>query len=453
MARTPSRPGDMDDQRKDRTVNVAFSRRRMLKRAATLGGGAAAWLAGSPAAAQGPAVTPTPSAAGRKFLAFVRFGTGASLQELKLLPISPLQVVVRTEAAQLCYTTTAVALGTTSVPRAVIPGHGGVGTVIEVGSQVKRVQVGDRVIVSGGSQCGECYHCLHGRADRCLMANGGGDPNAPIAEMKDGTKVTGFRGGCAELIVAFESYCVPVFTRVSSVELAMLHDVGMVGLAATMNVAPVEPGSDVAVLGCGPLGLSAVQGARIKGAARIVAVDPIKARRELALKLGATVALDPNSEGDNLVQKIQGLCGPPTDRRLAGGGYRGPDFVIEAVGGDLFPPKAEVGPDPTGILSLQQAWQLCSPSGHLVTTSVGHPQGATISFPANQWANGSKNHHPGNVAGAQAKRDLLRYVRLIEAGLFDARSLATSTFALDRTREGFEAAAYRTTVAAVIVFV
>jgi S-(hydroxymethyl)glutathione dehydrogenase/alcohol dehydrogenase len=359
---------------------------------------------------------------------------------------------VRTEAAQLCYTTTTQALGTTTVTQAVIPGHGGVGTVIEVGPMVKRVQVGDRVIVAGGTECGQCYYCLHGRADRCLMGNGGGDPNATIAEMRDGTKVTGFRGGCAELMVAFEDACVPVFTTVSPVELAMLHDVGMVGLAATMNVAPVEPGSDVVVLGCGPLGLSAVQGARIKGAARIVAVEPIRYRRELALKLGATAALDPNVEGNNLIQKIQDLCKNQTDRRLAGGGGRGPDFVIEAVGGDLFPPKAEVGPDSTGVVSLQQAWQLCSPTGHVVTTSIGHPAGTMVSFPANQWANASKNHHPGNLAGAHSMRDLPRFVRLIEAGLFDAKSLATGIFPLERTREAFEAAAYRTTVASVLVF-
>jgi S-(hydroxymethyl)glutathione dehydrogenase/alcohol dehydrogenase len=382
----------------------------------------------------------------------VRFGTGASVQELQLLSIAPTQVVVRTEAAQICYTTTAPALATTNVMQAVIPGHGGVGTVVEVGTSVQRVQVGDRIIVAGGTECGHCYNCLHGRADRCTMGNGGGAPNRPIAEMRDGTKVTGFRGGCGELMVAWEDACVPVFTKVSSIELAMLHDVGMIGLAATMNVAPVEPGADVVVLGCGPLGLSAVQGARIKGAARIIAVEPIRYRRELALKLGATVALDPNVEGNMLVQKIQDICKGQTDRRTAGGGNRGPDFVVEAVGGDLFPPKAEVGPDPTGVLSLQQAWQLCTPTGHVVTTSIGHPAGTMVSFPANQWANASKNHHPGNLAGAHSMRDLPRFVRLIEAGLFDARALATSTFPLDRAREAFEAAAYRTTVASVMVF-
>ncbi len=434
----------------------SVSRRSMLKKTAAAVGGGAATLLGGGAATAGQAGTApavqTPSAAGQRFRAFVRFGTGASVQELKLLPISPRQVVVKTEAAQICYTTTAQGLGTAAVMQALIPGHGGVGTVIEVGPMVARVQVGDRVIVAGGTECGQCYHCLHGRADRCLRANGGGTPNQPIAEMRDGTKVAGFRGGCSELMVTFEDSCVPVFTKVSSVELAMLHDVGMVGLAATMTVAPVEPGSDVVVLGCGPLGLSAVQGARIKGAARIIAVEPIRYRRELARKLGATNVLDPNVEGTMLVQKIQQLCNQPTDRRLAGGGNPGPDFVIEAVGGDLFPPKAEVGPDPTGVLSLQQAWQLCSPTGHVVTTSIGHPPCTMVSFPANQWANASKNHHPGNLAGAHSMRDLPRFVKLIEAGLFDAKSLATGLFPLDRTREAYQAAADRTTAAAVVFF-
>jgi len=186
-------------------------------------------------------------------------------------------------------------------------------------------------------------------------------------------------------------------------------------------------------------------------AAQIVAVEPIRERRELALKLGATVALDPNVEGTSLVARIQEICRSPTPRPLIGGGVGGPDYVVEAVGGDLFPPKREMGPDPTGILSLQQAWQLCSPTGQVVTTSVGHPRGSMVSIPATQWANGAKNHHPGNLAGAHSKRDLPRYVKLVEAGLFNAKALATGVFPLERTREAFEAAAYRTTVGAVVV--
>lgn len=430
-----------------------ISRRHLVKQAAAAVGGTVALLQPPVASAQSSAAPAarTPSQAGQIFRGFVRFGTSASVQQLKLLPIAPRQVVIRTEAAQICYTTTGQALSTANVAQAVIPAHGGVGVVVEIGSSVDRVHIGDRVIVAGQAQCGTCYNCLRGRADHCLLGNAGGNPNRPIAEMRDGTKVAGFRGGLAELMVTFDDYCVPVVTTVPPVELAMLHDVGMVGLAATMTKVKIEAGSDAVILGCGPVGLSAVQGARIQGAAQIIAVDPIRYRRDVALQVGATTALDPNVEGDNLVARIRQLCQSRTKAR-SGGGNALPDFVLEAVGGDLFPPKAEVGPDPTGLTSLQQAWQLCSPVGNVVTTGVGHPRGAMISFPAGQWANGSKSHHPGNVAGASSLRDLPRFVRLIESGHFNAKALATATFPLERAREAFQAAADRTTVAAIVVF-
>jgi hypothetical protein len=123
----------------------------------------------------------------------------------------------------------------------------------------------------------------------------------------------------------------------------------------------------VAVVGCGPLGLSAVQGARISGASSIIAIDPIKARRDLALKIGATHVLDPNVEADGLVAKVRELTKGPGDRLWAGGrdaggllGGAGADFVVEAVGADTAPPKAERGPDPSGILPLRQAYEMCA---------------------------------------------------------------------------------------------
>jgi threonine dehydrogenase-like Zn-dependent dehydrogenase len=96
--------------------------------------------------------------------------------------------------------------------------------------------------------------------------------------------------------------------------------------------------------------------------------------RDLTLKVGATMVLDPNVEGKGLVNRIQELCKGPTDRRFAGGRAwdddlfavgRGPDFTIEAVGGDSFPPKVEAGPDPTGILPLRQAWEFTRAGGHI----------------------------------------------------------------------------------------
>jgi S-(hydroxymethyl)glutathione dehydrogenase/alcohol dehydrogenase len=103
--------------------------------------------------------------AGRRFKAFVRHGTGASVEELRLHAIQPREVLVRTEASAVCYTIVGGALSTANAARASIPNHSGMGIVEEVGSLVKRVQKGDRVVVPGTPQCGVCYQCLQGRAD------------------------------------------------------------------------------------------------------------------------------------------------------------------------------------------------------------------------------------------------------------------------------------------------
>ena len=428
-----------------------LSRRNVLRK------GAAAAMGGI---ALAPQARPQQAARARKkFRAFVRYGAGASVQELTLLPIQPREVVIRTQASGVCYTIVGQALGARDAARASIPNHSGMGVVEEIGPLVKRVQVGDRVIIPGTPQCGQCYQCLHGRADWCQFLSTA--PPHPMAEMADGTQVFegGALGGLSELMVVTEEYCCPVFTDVPAVELTMLGDTVGTGLAAGMNLAPIEPGSDVVVLGAGPVGLGAIQAARIMGAAQIIAVEPIRYRREVALKLGATMVLDPNVEGKNLVEKIRDLCKGPTDRRFAGGRAwgddlfavpRGPDFTIEAVGGDSFPPKVEAGPDPTGILPLQQAWEFTRAGGHIVTLGFG--QRGNVSYPASSFANRGRTIHAGQQGGLNMMRDLPRYVRLIEKGTIDMKPIVTATYPLDRVREAIQAVADRTTVAAVITF-
>ena len=184
---------------------------------------------------------------------------------------------------------------------ALIQGHGGVGIVEAVGPEVRRVQAGDRVCVSGTPQCGACYQCLRGRADMCqFLGRQGPHDLVPIADMRDGTPVyaNSHIGGLAELMVTFEEWVVPVFTKASAADLGMVCScVAVAGLGCTASqvLAAIETGSIVAVVGCGPLGLSAIQGARIAGASTIIAIDPIRVRREVALKVGATHVLDPMS--------------------------------------------------------------------------------------------------------------------------------------------------------------
>jgi S-(hydroxymethyl)glutathione dehydrogenase/alcohol dehydrogenase len=289
----------------------------------------------------------------------------------------------------------------------------------------------------------------------------GADDLVAIADLSDGTPVyeNSHIGGLAELMVTTEEWVVPIFTKANTVDLGMVCScVSVAGLGAATSeaLAPVEAASAVAVVGCGPLGLSAVQGARIAGASTIIAIDPIRVRRDLALKIGATHALDPNVERDNLVAKVRELTTWPTDRLWSGGrnpgGRRpgaGPDFVIEAAGADQFPPRLEAGPDPTGILPMQQAYQMCSLGGHVITTSLVR---GNITLPGNLFSIGGITHHGGQAGGTNPMRDIPRFVKMLESGQFDAKSLATTVVPFEQMRDAYEEVAYRATITAIMTF-
>jgi S-(hydroxymethyl)glutathione dehydrogenase/alcohol dehydrogenase len=258
-------------------------------------------------------------------------------------------------------------------------------------------------------------------------------------------------------MVTFEEWVVPVFTKASAADLGMVCScVSVAGLGTTTSqgLAAIAPGSIVAVVGCGPLGLSAVQGARIAGASTIIAIDPIRARRDVALKVGATHVLDPNVEGDKLVANVRALSNGPNNRLWTGGrdsggllGGAGADFVVEGVGADHAKPKLEAGPDPTGILPLRQAYEMCAPGGHIVTTSL--PRG-NISLPAVMFTIGGRTHHAGQAGGASPMRDIPRFVEMLDKGQYNAKALATSVIPIERMLEGYEEVLYRTTITAIM---
>jgi S-(hydroxymethyl)glutathione dehydrogenase/alcohol dehydrogenase len=449
------------------------SRRSLLKTGLAAAGAAAIGVsAEAEASALRAGAEQSQSAAvvtARRFRGWISRGSGrgrTTLQELTLRSISGRQVVVRTEATNLCYSNTGAVLGLGPNfggrlgTMALIQGHGGVGVVEAVGPEVRRVQVGDRVCVSGTPQCGSWYQCLRGRADMCqFLGRQGPDDLVPIADLRDGTPVyaNSHIGGLADLMVTFEEWVVPVFTKATAADLGMVCScVAVAGLGATTSqaVALVEPASTVAVVGCGPLGLSGVQGARISGASTIIAIDPVRARRELAMKVGATHSLDPNVEGDKLVERVRELSKGPNNRLWAGGrdsggllGGAGADFVLEAAGADQAPPKVEAGPDPTGILPLRQAYEMCAPGGHIVTTSL--PRG-NLTLPAVLFTIGGRTHHAGQAGGASPMRDIPRLVELLDKGQYNAKALATSVVPIERMLEAYEDVVYRTTVTAIM---
>jgi S-(hydroxymethyl)glutathione dehydrogenase/alcohol dehydrogenase len=467
-----------------RRLTRRLTRRGVLKRGATalgggavlLGGGAAldAFPAPSPnaaqvaapaaAAAQAPAVL-TGTQTGRTFRGLVRHDSTLDVQELRLLPIDPRQVVIRSTAVAPCYTIVRGALGTNPIRRAEVPNHCGFGVVEAVGAMVKRVQVGDRVVVAGTSQCGQCYQCLQGRPDYCqftFFSNAQGtDAFAPFAQMRDGTPVYAQAGigGMSEVMTAFEEYCVPVFTDLPAAQLTLLGDQLASGFAAGHADMRFEPGSDVVVFGAGPVGLGVVQAARVLGAGQVIVVDPVKYRRELATKLGATTTLDANVEGDGIVERIRELCRGANDRRFAGGVSwgraansvmsRGADFVVEAAGLQATPPKVEAQPDPTNVKTVLQAWDCTRSGGHVMLMGLTVQP---VPFPGLALAILGRTIHPGQQGGLHVMRDIPRYVKLIEKGVIDAASVITRRYTLDQSRQAVQDTADRTIITAVIEF-
>jgi len=449
-----------------------LTRRGVLKTGASaLGGGAlllggGATLDAAPAAgqAQAPAIA-TGTQTGRTFRGLVRHAATLDVQEMRLLPVDPRQVVIRSQAVAVCYTIVRGALSTTPIRRAEVPNHCGFGVVEAVGAMVKRVQVGDRVVVAGTSQCGQCYQCLHGRPDYCqftFFSNAPGvEPFAPFAQFRDGTPVYAQAGigGMSEIMTAFEEYCVPVFTDLPAAQVTLLGDQLASGFAAGHADMKFEPGSDVVVFGAGPVGLGAVQAGRVMGAGQVIVVDPIKYRREFSMKLGATTTLDPNAEGDGIVERIRELCRGPNDRRFAGGVSwgragnavmsRGADFVVEAAGLQTMPPKVEAQPDPTNVKTVLQAWDCTRAGGHVMLMGFTLQP---VPFPGVSLALLGRTIHPGQQGGLHVMRDIPRYVKLIEKGTIDAPSLITKRYTLDQSREAVQDTADRTIITGVIEF-
>ncbi|MFF3056483.1 Zn-dependent alcohol dehydrogenase [Streptomyces sp. NPDC057909] len=238
------------------------------------------------------------------------------LDDVEAVGFGPGKVKLRVRATGLCHSDVSAMSGVLPQPAPFIPGHEGAGEVIDIGDGVTGLSAGDRVLVCWLPACGTCPACRRGQTQLCLA--GFMNAGTPNFKRPDGD-VFGFAGTgtFTEEVVVDAGCAVPIPDDVPF-EIAALIGCGVTtGLGAAINTAQVEAGSSVAVIGCGGVGISTIQGARVQGAAQIVAVDPVGSRREAALRFGATEAVAPDGLAD------------AKQRITAGEGF---DYVFEVVG-------------------------------------------------------------------------------------------------------------------------
>lgn len=343
--------------------------------------------------------------------AAVAYGPGEALvvEDLEVPAVGPRDVLVRLAASGICHTDLTVVDGLSALPLPMVPGHEGCGIVEEVGSEVRRVRVGDRVLASVSPACGSCWWCVNGMSNHCELK--GSVSATPRFRLPDGRPAPALCG-CgtfAEAMVVDEASVVAVQTDLPDDELALLGCGVTTGLGAALNTAGVTPGSSVAVIGCGGVGQSVVQGARIAGAATIIVIDLAAGRREESLRLGATHAVDPG-DGDP-VQQV---------KQLTGG--RGVDYGFEVVGVPQL---------------MVQAFDMTRTAG--VVTLVGMPpKDSQLTLPAVGAIFSGKRIAGSVVGGAQILRDFPRFIRLAESGRLQLGSMVSQRIKLDEVNDGMD---------------
>ncbi|MGH3690691.1 MAG: alcohol dehydrogenase catalytic domain-containing protein [Microbacterium sp.] len=245
--------------------------------------------------------------------------------DVDLAPPRAGEVRVRIAAAGVCHSDLHVKRGEWDAAAPLVMGHEGSGVVTELGEGVTTLAVGDHVVLSWVPPCGECRYCRAGHEARCQKV---ATVVAPLGVLFDGTSRLSRDGEQLHHYLGVSSFAeevvVPASGAVKVRDDAPLDVVAVVGCAvatgvgAVLNTAAVEPGSTVVVIGCGGVGLNVVQGARLAGAERIVAIDVRPEKTQMALQFGATDRIDA-SLGDAVAQL----------RDLIPGGV---DYAFDAIG-------------------------------------------------------------------------------------------------------------------------
>ncbi|MEE1877019.1 Zn-dependent alcohol dehydrogenase [Altererythrobacter litoralis] len=336
---------------------------------------------------------------------------GLTIGEVELADPGPHEVLIDTKACGLCHSDLHFIEGAYPHPLPAIPGHEAAGVVRAVGSEVKTVKPGDHVVSCLSAFCGHCEFCVTGRMALCLGADTRRAPDAAPRIMRaDGSapvaQMLNLSAFCEQMLI-HEHACVAIDKNMPLDRAAVIGCAVTTGAGTIFNACKVVPGETVAVVGCGGVGLAAINAAKIAGAGKVIAIDPIPEKRELAQVLGATHTVD--AMAADAVEQVMAISGGGVHHAIeAVGRQASADLAVKILrrGGTatilgMMPLDCKVG---LGALDLLGGKKL---------------QGAIMGM----------NHFPV---------DLPRLVDFYMRGLLDLDTIIAERIPLEKINEGFE---------------
>ena len=336
------------------------------------------------------------------------------LEELELAPPRRDEVRVRLLASGICRSDLSLLDGKWPAPLPIVLGHEGAGIIDAVGEGVDPGRIGEHVVLTFTPACGRCRFCLQGRVNLCSVAarcmDDGVLPDGTTRLSRDGDPVYHLA-----LVSSFATHAVVPANGAISVPAVLDPAIGcllgcgvMTGVVSVTRRANVRPGDSVAVFACGGVGLATVLGAVLVSAHPIVAVDPVASKRELALRLGATHAIDPDAEDP--VAAIH---------RLVPGGV---DHAFEALGAPAVAEQAVAATRTGGTTGL-----------------IGQPaMGVTVPIPVYELTQFEHDVLGTHAGGATPALEIPALAALVVAGKLDLAPLVTHRFGLDDIGEAIE---------------
>jgi S-(hydroxymethyl)glutathione dehydrogenase / alcohol dehydrogenase len=331
------------------------------------------------------------------------------IEDVQVDSPGPREVLIRTVAAGCCHSDLHFIEGLYPYLTPVVMGHESAGVVEAVGTDVTYVRPGDHVITCLSVFCGQCDYCISGRPHLCTKEATRRAPDAPSRLSRGDEAVHQFLdlSSYAEQMLVHEGAVVKIRDDMPLDRAALIGCGVTTGLGAIFNTAGVRPGETVAVIGCGGVGLSAVQGAAIVGAGRIIAVDMLQTKLDLAGSFGATDLVDA-SAGDPVAQVMELTLG-------------GVDHALECIGLKV---------------AAEQAFGMLRPGG--CATVVGMiPFGQSIELPGVAFL--AEKRIQGSVMGSNRFRiDMPRYIELYLQGRLNLDDMISERLPLSEINTAFE---------------